>query len=91
MAVTTCEAVTLPDEQAEPDEAAIPARSRAIRAVSVLQPGTANRVVFGSRSEYRSQLQSDVDALSDAFTILWQVRERLERRFEEGASFPISG
>src|SRR5262249_32585014 len=49
MALSTCEAVTLPDEQAAPDEAAIPARSRAIRAVSAFWPGTANKVVLGSR------------------------------------------
>src|SRR5262249_1251855 len=50
MALSTWEAATLPEEHAEPDEAAIPARSRAIRAVSAFRPGTANRVVLGSRS-----------------------------------------
>src|SRR5262249_24760490 len=50
MAARTWEAVTFPDEQADPDETAMPSRSRAIRAVSALHPGTANSVVFGSRS-----------------------------------------
>src|SRR5215468_143704 len=50
MALSTWEAATLPEEQAEPEDAAIPARSRPIRAVSALTPGTANKVVLGSRS-----------------------------------------
>ena len=49
MAASTCEAVTLPEEQAEPDETAMPLRSKAIMAVSALTPGTANSVVLGSR------------------------------------------
>ena len=40
----------MPDEQAAPDETAMPSRSKAIMAVSAFMPGTANRVVFGSRS-----------------------------------------
>ena len=55
MAASTCEAVTLPDEQAEPDETATPARSSAIRAVSALMPGTANSVVLGSRAARRAE------------------------------------
>src|SRR3954452_4252754 len=47
MAASTCEAATLPEEQAEPEETAIPSRSSAIRAVSAFMPGTANSVVFG--------------------------------------------
>src|SRR5215211_1948904 len=50
MAVSTCEAATLPDEQADPDDTATPARSRAISAVSALTPGTAKKVVLGNRS-----------------------------------------
>ena len=43
-------------------------------------------VILGGCSEYRPQLQSNVDPLSDTFAILWQVCQRLERRLEEGAS-----
>src|SRR5271166_562038 len=52
IAARTGEADTLPDEQADPEETAIPARSRAIKAVSALAPGTANRVVFGTLSTF---------------------------------------
>ena len=49
MAASTCEAETLPDEQAAPDDSAMPARSKAMIAVSALMPGTATRIVFGRR------------------------------------------
>src|ERR1035437_1122122 len=49
IAASTCEACTLPDEQAEPEETAIPLRSKAIIAVSAFMPGTVNSVVLGSR------------------------------------------
>src|SRR5262249_27594918 len=45
MAESTCEAATLPDEQAAPEDTATPARSSAIRAVSARMPGTAKAVV----------------------------------------------
>src|ERR1700728_893790 len=50
MAARTWEGWTLPDEQAAPEDTAIPSRSKAITAVSALNPSTAKRVVFGSRS-----------------------------------------
>src|SRR5260370_31576390 len=50
MAESTCEGWTLPDEQAAPEETAIPSRSNAITAVSALLPRTAHRVVLGRRS-----------------------------------------
>ena len=50
MAVRTCERVTLPEEQAEPDETAMPSRSKFISRVSALMPGMAKQVVLGSRS-----------------------------------------
>src|SRR3954463_4890888 len=50
MASSTCDRFTFPDEQAEPDERAIPARSNEISAVSALSPGMANVNVFGNRS-----------------------------------------
>ena len=49
MAAKTLEACTLPDEQADPEDTAIPLRSKAIIAVSALTPGTANKVVLGRR------------------------------------------
>ena len=49
MAARTCEGWTLPDEQAEPEDTAIPPRSKPITAVSAFSPGTVNRVVLGSR------------------------------------------
>src|SRR6266581_2582924 len=50
MAASTCEGWTLPEEQAAPEETATPSRSSAITAVSAFTPGTANKVVLGSRS-----------------------------------------
>src|SRR5260370_10962842 len=47
MAESTCEGWTLPDEQAAPEETAIPSRSNAITAVSALIPGAAARGRFG--------------------------------------------
>ena len=49
MAASTCEGATLPDEQAEPDDTATPARSKRDHRGLGLEPGTANSVVFGSR------------------------------------------
>ena len=48
IAASTCDGWTLPEEQAEPDDTAIPARSKPITAVSALIPGTVKRVVFGN-------------------------------------------
>ena len=45
----------MPDEQAEPDDTATPSRSKAMTAVSAFRPGTANRVVLGSRSALRAE------------------------------------
>src|SRR5664279_3500131 len=49
MAARTCEACTLPDEQAEPEDTATPLRSKEIIAVSAFMPGTAKSVVLGKR------------------------------------------
>ena len=46
MARRTCERVTLPDEQAEPDETATPARSKAMSAVSAV-PGHREQARIG--------------------------------------------
>ena len=43
MASSTCDGCTLPDEQADPDDTAIPSRSRAIRAVSARNAGSAEQ------------------------------------------------
>ena len=51
MAARTCDGWTLPDEQAEPEDTAIPPRSKPITAVSALSPGTVNRVVLGNRGD----------------------------------------
>ena len=40
---------TLPEEQAAPEETAMPSRSKAMTAVSAFMPSTANNVVFGRR------------------------------------------
>src|ERR1700723_3536510 len=50
MAARTWEGWTLPDEQAAPEDTAIPSRSKEITAVSAFMPSAAKRVVFGSRS-----------------------------------------
>jgi hypothetical protein len=39
----------LPEEQAAPEETAMPSRSKAMNAVSAFMPSTANNVVFGRR------------------------------------------
>src|SRR5258706_10554882 len=49
MAESTCEGWTLPDEQAAPEETAIPSRSNAITAGSPLISGAADKGVVGSR------------------------------------------
>ena len=49
MAARTCDGWTLPEEHAEPEDTAIPPRSKPITAVSAFKPGTVNRVVFGNR------------------------------------------
>src|SRR6476659_10036658 len=49
IAASTCDACTLPEEHAEPEETAIPLISNAIIAVSALRPGTATNVVLGRR------------------------------------------
>ena len=49
MASSTWEGWTLPEEQADPEETAMSARSNPITAVSAFRPGTVNRVVFGNR------------------------------------------
>src|SRR5260370_3449477 len=46
MAESTCEGWTLPDEQAAPEETAIPSRSNAITAVPPLLSGAPNEVAF---------------------------------------------
>src|SRR3712207_8026562 len=62
MASSTCDRLTFPDEQAEPEDRATPARSKAINAVSALRPGMAKAKVLGNRSarseEHTSELQS---------------------------------
>ncbi len=52
MAPRTWEAETLPDEQADPEDTATPARSSAITAVSALTPGTEKADVLGSRATF---------------------------------------
>src|SRR6202044_2524347 len=49
-AARTWEGWTLPDEQAAPDDTAMPSRSKEITAVSAFMPSAAKRVVLGSRS-----------------------------------------
>lgn len=49
MASRTWDGWTLPDEQAGPDDSAIPSRSNPITAVSACMPDSVNSVVFGSR------------------------------------------
>ena len=49
IASSTWDGCTLPDEQAEPEDTAIPARSKPITAVSALRPGAVNKVVLGNR------------------------------------------
>src|ERR687889_1856908 len=50
IASSTCERLTFPDEQAEPDDRAMPSRSKAIRAVSARRPGMAKAKVLGNFS-----------------------------------------
>src|SRR5260370_37437395 len=63
MAESTCEGWTLPDEQAAPEETAIPSRSNAITAVSAFIPGTAHRVVLGGRSAPAPQRTTSGEAV----------------------------
>src|SRR5262249_1987749 len=56
IAARTCEVCTFPAEQAEPDETAIPLRSKAIIVVSAFTPGTANKVVLGRRGAFAPKI-----------------------------------
>jgi len=49
IARSTCEGCTFPEEQADPDDTPIPARSNPITAVSAFKPGTVKRTVLGNR------------------------------------------
>ena len=49
MASSTWDRETLPEEHAEPEDTAIPARSKAISAVAASRPGSAKHVVLPSR------------------------------------------
>ena len=49
MAVSTCDGSTAPVEQAEPEEQAIPARSRCISSASLSVPGIDTLVTWGAR------------------------------------------
>src|SRR5207245_5732495 len=49
IAVRTCDGSTAPVEQAEPDEQAMPARSRCIRSASLSVPGIDTLVTCGAR------------------------------------------
>src|SRR5580693_6068737 len=49
IAASTCDGDTLPDEHAEPELTATPARSSAIISVAASTPGTAKQTVLGSR------------------------------------------
>ena len=51
MASSTWDGCTFPEEHAEPEDTAIPSRSKPITAVSAFRPGTVNSVVFGSRGD----------------------------------------
>ena len=62
MAASTCDFVTLPDEQAEPDETAMPSRSKVISRVSANRPGTAKQVVLGSRSTSPPKITAHLEA-----------------------------
>src|SRR6185437_14266837 len=50
IAANTFDGPTLPDEQAEPEEAAIPSRSSRISSVAAASPGMAKASVLGSRA-----------------------------------------
>jgi hypothetical protein len=84
MASSTCEGCTLPEEQAEPEETAIPARSNPITAVSALRPGTVNSVVFGNRGRAfgehdhaRGMPQALFEPISQAFETDRVIASRL--------------
>ena len=53
MAISTCEGSTAPVEQADPPEAATPARSRCMSRASLSAPGTATLSTCGARSPPR--------------------------------------
>ena len=60
IAASTCDFATLPDEQAEPEETAMPSRSKAISRVSANMPGWAKQVVLGSRSASLPKITASV-------------------------------
>ena len=58
MASSTCEGWTLPDEQAEPDDTAIPARSKPMTAVSALEPGNREQRGIGQPRRIPRRIRS---------------------------------
>ena len=50
MAASTCEGVTLPEEQAEPEDSATPSTSKAATMVSAERPGRAKAIVLPTRA-----------------------------------------
>ena len=55
MAASTCEGVTLPEEQAEPDDSATPSTSKAATMVSAERPGRAKAIVLPTRAASLSE------------------------------------
>src|ERR1700719_3974305 len=72
MAARTWEGWTLPDEQAAPDDTAMPSRSKEMTAVSAFMPSTAKRVVFGSRWAAAPKITAAGVSALRAISSLWR-------------------
>src|SRR5208282_4300990 len=84
IAASTCDGATLPDEQAEPELTATPARSSAITSVAASTPGTAKQRVLGKRGAASEK------TTASAATERTAAARRSRRPTSRGASLSVS-
>ena len=77
IAASTCDGATLPDEQAEPELTAIPARSSAIISVAASTPGTAKQTVLGSRGAVSAKITAS--AATERTAVVRRSRSPISR------------
>ena len=58
IAANTCDGATFPEEHAEPELTATPARSNAMTSVAASTPGALKQTVFGSRGAFSPKIMA---------------------------------
>ena len=85
IAASTCDGATLPDEQAEPELTATPARSSAIISVAASTPGAAKQTVLGRRGAASEKMTAS------ATTERTASARRSRNPMSRAASLAVSG